>query len=213
MTDFHFYEPAKGHGLPHDPFKSIIAPRPIGWISTVSAGGHVNLAPYSFFNGFAGSPPIIGFSNEKESDSLLNVRETSEFTFNMVSEALAERMSATSYPWPRGIDEMRKAGLEALPGTMVKCPRVVGTPAALECKVLQVIQLHDLDGTAMATHLVLGQVVGVHIDRTYLRDGIFDTAAARPLARCGGLADYALVTELTQMNRPRTEDQATLTKP
>jgi flavin reductase (DIM6/NTAB) family NADH-FMN oxidoreductase RutF len=210
MSEFHFYEPSRGHGLKHDPFKAIIAPRPIGWISTVSPAGAVNLAPYSFFNGFTSSPPIIGFSSEKDSDSLLNARETGEFVYNMVGFALAEKMSATSYPWPRGVDEMGKAGIAAAPSRIVKAPRVAEAAAAMECKVVQIVHLHDMDGTPTAAHLVLGQVVGVHIDPQFLKDGIFDTAAVQPLARCGYLADYAVVTEMVKMKRPRDEAEATL---
>ena len=210
MSDFHFYEPALGHGLKHDPFKAVIAPRPIGWISTMSNEGAVNLAPYSFFNGFTSSPPIIGFSSEKESDSLINARETGEFVYNMVGMALAQKMSATSYPWPRGVDEMEKAGIAAAACRIVKAPRVAEAAAALECKVTQIIHLNALDGSATAAHLVLGQVVGVHLDRHFLKDGMFDTAAVQPLARCGYLADYAVVTEMIQMKRPRSEAEATL---
>ena len=210
MTETYFYEPSAGHRLKHDPFKAIIAPRPIGWISTADEGGRVNLAPFSFFNGFSSSPPIIGFSSEKESDSLRNARATGEFVFNLVGEALALRMSATSYPWPHGVDEMAKAGLEPAPSRMVRPPRVAAAPAALECRVLQIVDLHDLEGRPNGAHLVLGQVVGVHIDPAFLKDGLFDTAAARPLARCGYLADYAVVDRLVAMHRPRTEDQATL---
>jgi flavin reductase (DIM6/NTAB) family NADH-FMN oxidoreductase RutF len=210
MSEFHFYEPSLGHGLKHDPFKAIIAPRPIGWISTVSPEGAVNLAPYSFFNGFTSNPPMIGFSSEKDSDSLLNARETGEFVYNMVGLALAEKMSATSYPWPRGVDEMGKAGIASAPSRIVKAPRVAEAAAAMECKVVQIVHLHDMDGQPTAAHLVLGQVVGVHIDPQFLKDGIFDTAAVQPLARCGYLADYAVVTEMVKMKRPRDEAEATL---
>lgn len=210
MSEFHFYEPSLGHGLKHDPFKAIIAPRPIGWISTVSPDGAVNLAPYSFFNGFTSSPPIIGFSSEKNSDSLLNARETGEFVYNMVGLALAQKMSATSYAWPRGVDEMEKAGIASAPSRIVKAPRVAEAAAAMECKVVQIVHLHDLDGKATDAHLVLGQVVGVHIDPQFLNDGMFDTAAVQPLARCGYLADYAVVTEMVKMKRPRDEAEATL---
>ena len=203
MGDTHFYEPASGHGLDHDPIKAIVAPRPIGWISTVDVNGAVNLAPYSFFNAFCSRPPIIGFSSEKLSDSLANARATGEFVFNLATEPLAEAMNATSAAVAHGVDEMALAGLAAAPCRIVRAPRVAASPASLECKVLQIIDLNDLDGAPTEAHLVLGQVVGVHIDRAFLTDGRFDTARARPLARCGYLADYVVVDEIFKMRRPR----------
>jgi flavin reductase (DIM6/NTAB) family NADH-FMN oxidoreductase RutF len=199
---FYFYEPAQGHGLAHDPIKAIIAPRPIGWISSVDAEGRVNLAPYSFFNAFSSRPPIIGFSSEKLSDSLRNAEQTGEFVFNLVTASLAEAMNVTSEAVPPEVNEMALAGLEAAPCRIVRAPRVAASPAALECKVLQILHLHDLDGAPTRSHLVLGQVVGVHIDKAFLHEGRFDTAAAQPLARCGYLSDYAVVRELFDLPRP-----------
>lgn len=210
MNDDHFYEPAMGHGLKHDPFKAIVAPRPIGWISTVSASGAVNLAPYSYFNAFTSNPPIVGFCSEKQSDSLANAIETGEFVFNLVSFPLAKRMSATSYAWPHGIDEMEKAGLKPAPCRIVRAPRVADSPAAFECKVVQVITLQNVEGQPVKARLVLGQVMGVHIARDVLKDGVFDTEAAQPVARCGSWGDYAVVRELIRMPRPRDEAEATL---
>ena len=202
MSETHFYEPSAGHGLTHDPMKAIIAPRPIGWISTLGADGVANLAPYSFFNAVCSRPPILAFSSEKEGDSLRNARDTGEFVFNLATEALAEAMNTTSAMVPPEVDEFPLAGLAAAPCRIVRAPRVAASPASMECRVLQVIHLHDLDGRPTSAHMVLGQVVGVHIDRAYLKDGRFDTAAARPLARCGYLADYAVVDSLIQMRRP-----------
>ncbi|UFN50441.1 flavin reductase family protein [Roseomonas sp. OT10] len=198
----HFYETARGHGLRHDPFKAILVPRPIGWISTVDAGGRVNLAPYSFFGGFSSRPPIVGFSSEGLKDSARNAAATGEFVCNLATRDLAEAMNLTSAALPPGTDEMEFAGLESAPSTLVRPPRVAATPAAMECRVLQVIALKDLEGQETGAHLVLGQVVGVHIDPAYLRDGIFDTAAARPIARCGYRGDYATVESLFEMVRP-----------
>ncbi|WP_158747199.1 flavin reductase family protein [Acidisphaera sp. L21] len=198
----YFYEPRLGHGLPHDPFKAILAPRPVGWISTVDAQGRVNLAPYSFFNGFGGNPPIVGFSSEGRKDSSGNAQTTGEFVCNLVTRSLAEAMNQTAAPLAHGQDEMAFAGLAAAPSRLVRPPRVALSPAAFECKVLQVIVLKDLDGVATGAELVLGQVVGVHIDPAYLKDGIFDTVAAQPIARCGYRGDYAEVTALFEMIRP-----------
>lgn len=211
MSDTHFYEPSKGHGLAHDPLKAIVAPRPIGWMSTLGKDGSVNLAPYSFFNLFTTNPPIIGFAGEKRSDTIVNARETGAFVYNMVSFALAARMSATSYAWPHGVSEMEKAGIAAAPSRLVAAPRVAASPANFECRVLQVIDLADLDGQPTGSHLVLGQVVGVHIARAVLKDGVFDTAAAEPLARCGSWGDYAVIRDLIRMRRPRSESEAVLT--
>ncbi|MDB5447927.1 MAG: flavoprotein oxygenase family-like protein [Phenylobacterium sp.] len=208
MADFHFYEPKLGHGLAHDPLKAIVAPRPIGWMSTVDAQGVVNLAPYSFFNAFSARPPIVGFSNERSSDSLANCHATGEFVFNLVTAELAEVMNATSDAVAPDVDEMKMTGLEGLPSRLVRPPRVARSPASFECKVLQIIHLHDLEGQPTKSHLVLGQVVGVHIDRAYLTDGKFDTARAQPLARCGYLSDYAVVRELFDMPRPFQRAQA-----
>lgn len=198
----YFYNPAEGHGLPHDPFKAIVAPRPIGWISTIDAEGRPNLAPYSFFGAFAGNPPIVGFSSEGFKHSAANAIATGEFVANLATAPLAEAMNMSSKPVPEGVDEFELAGLTKAPCRNVKAPRVGETPAALECKVLQVIRLKDLAGKELNNHLVLGQVVGVHIDPAYLKDGQFDTAAARPIARCGYRGDYAEVSSLFEMIRP-----------
>ncbi len=201
-SETYFYEPATGHGLPHDPFKAIVAPRPIGWIATRDRAGRANLAPYSFFNAFSAAPPIVAFGSEGYKDSVRNAEATGEFVANFVTKALAEAMNATSAPVAADIDEMRLAGLEAAPCRLVAAPRVAAAPAALECKLLQVVRLHDLDGRALDSYLTLGQVVGVHIDRRYLRDGRFDIAAARPIMRTGYRADYAELGPLFELVRP-----------
>ena len=201
MADY-FYQPRNGHGLPHDPFKAIIAPRPIGWISSVDGAGRVNLAPYSFFNGFASFPPVIGFSNEGRKDSLRNVEANGEFVASLVSGDLAREMNITSAPVAHGVDEMQLAGLEAAPSTLVKPPRVARAAAALECKVTQIIQIQGVGGQLLDTWLVLGEVVGVHIDDRFLVDGIFDTLAAHLIARMGYRGDYTEVANKFEMIRP-----------
>ncbi|HWX50805.1 MAG TPA: flavin reductase family protein [Roseomonas sp.] len=203
MTDAtYFYDPREGHGLPHDPFKAILAPRPIGWISSLDEQGRVNLAPYSFFNGFSSNPPIVAFGSEGPKDSLRNVEATGEFVCNLVSRVLAEAMNETAAPLPHGENEMLRAGLEPAPSTRVRPPRVAQAPAALECKLLQVVALSDVEGRPLRARMVIGQVVGVHIRREFLKDGIFDTVAAHPVARCGYRGDYAEVTSLFEMLRP-----------
>ncbi len=198
----HFYDPMQGHGLPHDPFKAIVAPRTIGWISTCDTDGRPNLAPYSFFGAFATFPPIIGFSSEGYKDSIRNIEATGEFVWNLVTKPLAEQMNRTSAPVAPGVDEFALAGLTAVPGRNVNVPHVGETPAALECRLLQVIRLNTLDGTPMDNFLALGQVVGVHIDNAYLKDGLFDTHAAQPVMRAGYRADYAEIGAMFQMFRP-----------
>jgi flavin reductase (DIM6/NTAB) family NADH-FMN oxidoreductase RutF len=202
MSEFHFYEPKHGHRLPHDPFKAIVAPRPIGWISSADLEGRPNLAPYSFFNAFCDNPPIVGFSSSGRKDTQRNVEATGEFVFNLATKKHAEAMNLSSAPFPPGVSEFEKAGLVAAPSRVVKPPRVADAPAALECKLLLVLPLTDLEGKPTPNTLILGQVVGVHIDPAFLADGLFDTAAARPLARCGYLADYVEVTDLLKMPRP-----------
>jgi flavin reductase (DIM6/NTAB) family NADH-FMN oxidoreductase RutF len=203
QTETYFYEPARGHGLPHDPFKAIVAPRPIGWISTRSRAGQVNLAPYSFFNAFCSNPPIIGFSSESYKDSIRNAEETGEFVANLVSKQLAAAMNRTSAPVDPAVDEMQLAGLAAAPCRLVAAPRVADAPAALECRLLQVVRLRDLHGNELNTYLVLGQVVGVHIDPHYLRDGRFDLVAAQPVMRAGYRDDYVEVGAMFGMVRPK----------
>lgn len=206
MTDdFHFYEPAQGHGLPHDPFNAMVGPRPIGWISTQSAAGVRNLAPYSFFNAFNYTPPIIGFASIGAKDSLTNIRETGEFGWNLVTRPLAERMNASCAAVPPEVDEFELAGLTPVASRGIAVPRVAESPVSFECRLTQIVQLEGADGTPVDTRLVLGEVVGVHIARRLLKDGIYDTAAAEPILRGGGPADYFTVTpdNLFRMFRPR----------
>lgn len=198
-----FYEPLKrNHGLPHDPFKAIIAPRPIGWVTTMSKSGAVNLAPYSFFNGFASFPPIVGFSSEGRKDSLEFAEETKEFVCNLSTYPLRDLMNATAATMPRGVSEMEAAGIEPAACNLIKPPRVAASPCALECVYLQTVQLTDKDGKQLDTYLVLGQVVGVHINDSFIKNGLVDTAAMQPLARCG-YHDYAVVNEVFSLKRPR----------
>lgn len=202
VNDVHYYDPAQGHGLPHDPFKAILAPRVIGWISSQDAEGRVNLAPYSFFGAFATFPYVIGFSSEGRKDSLRNAEATGEFVWNMTSRTLAEKMNRTAAPVAHGVDEFELADLAKAPGRVVRVPHVAEAPAALECRLLQIVQLKTLDGTPMDNWLALGQVVGVHIRREFLKDGLFDTVAAQPVMRAGYRGDYLGIGEAFEMIRP-----------
>ncbi|RWF63749.1 MAG: flavin reductase family protein [Mesorhizobium sp.] len=197
-----FYEPAKGHGLPHDPSKAIVAPRPIGWISTVNKAGEINLAPYSFFNAFSTRPFIVWFSSEGEKDSAIFAEETGEFVANLVSRDLAEKMVRTAVDAPRGVTEFDYADLTMAPSRLVAPPRVAAAPAALECRVTEILRPKALDGTLTSAIVVAGEVVGVHIDDAFLKDGIFDIAKAGNVGRLGYM-DYASVSEIFSIRRPR----------
>ena len=203
MGEFHFYEPSKGHGLTHDPFKAIVAPRPIGWISSRDSEGRVNLAPYSFFNAVCDRPAMVMFSSSGWKDSVRNIKATREFVCNLVTRQLAEQMNLTSASLPHGTNEFEFAGLTAAPSRIVAPPRVANAPAALECRLVQMIQLRDIDDAALDQYVTIGQVVGVHIDRAFLRDGLFDLLATHPIQRSGYVADYTEATTGFQMNRPR----------
>ena len=201
---FHFYEPAKGHGLPHDPFNAMVGPRPIGWISSQSAAGVRNLAPYSFFNAFNYVPPIVGFASIGAKDSLHNIRETREFGWNLATRPLAERMNASCAAVPPEVDEFALAGLTPVASRGIAVPRVAESPVSFECRLTQIVRLEGVDGTPVDTWLVLGEVVGVHIARHLLIDGVYDTAAAAPILRGGGPADYfeIMADSRFQMRRP-----------
>jgi flavin reductase (DIM6/NTAB) family NADH-FMN oxidoreductase RutF len=203
--DFHFYEPANGHGLPHDPFNAMVGPRPIGWISSQDAKGQLNLAPYSFFNAFNYTPPIIGFASIGAKDSLHNIQETGEFGWNLATRPLAEAMNRSCAMVPPEVNEFDLAGLTPVASQHIAVPRVKESPVSFECRLTQILQLQGADGVAVPTWLILGEVVGVYIARHLLKDGIYDTAAAEPILRGGGPADYFAVTpdNLFRMFRPR----------
>jgi flavin reductase (DIM6/NTAB) family NADH-FMN oxidoreductase RutF len=196
-----FYEPKNGHGLRFDPFKAIVAPRPIGWISTVDADGRPNLAPFSFFNAMASRPDMIGFTSEGLKHSPRNARDTGEFVFNLATLPLATAMNMTSSELPDGTNEFEFAGLEMAPSRLVQAPRVAASPAALECRVVHFTEFRDVDGRSTDRYLVVGQVVGVHIDEMFIQDGRFDSIRAQTIARCG-YRDYVVVENRFEMLRP-----------
>lgn len=201
----HFYEPCLGHGLPHDPFNAIVGPRPIGWVSTRSNDGVLNLAPYSFFTAFNYIPPIVGFSSTGPKDSLRNVQENDMFVWNLVTRPLAEAMNQTCAPVGPEVNEFELAGLTTAPSRVVDVPRVAESPVSFECRSTQIIQLEGLDKQKVPTWLVLGEVVGVHIADHLLKDGIYDTANAGHILRGGGPADYFSIgpEQLFHMWRPK----------
>lgn len=198
-----FYEPSAGHGLPHDPFKAIVAPRPIGWISTRAGDGSLNLAPFSFFNAVSTHPHLVMFSSEGEKDSVAFARETGEFVANLVSRDLAEKMNASAVNAPRGVSEFGYAGLTPEPSRLVRPPRVGEALAALECRVTEILQPKGLDGRTLDRFVVFGEVVGVHVDDAALtQDGLFDAVGAGIVSRLGYM-DYASVTTTFAMRRPK----------
>jgi flavin reductase (DIM6/NTAB) family NADH-FMN oxidoreductase RutF len=196
-----FYEPRRGHGLPHDPIKAIVAPRPIGWISTLDAEGRANLAPYSFFNMVQTRPPMVMFGSDGLKHSAANAIATGEFVFNLVTRDLFDAMNATSGALAEGESEFTAAGLDPAPCRIVRPPRVATSPASLECRVVQSGELVDIDGRGTGGFYVIGQVVGVHLDEAAMTDGQFDMLKARTVARCG-YRDYTEVTTLFSALRP-----------
>jgi len=192
----YFYQPSQGHGLAHNPLNAIISPRPIGWISSKNAQGQRNLAPYSFFNCFNYTPPIIGFASTAWKDSVANIVETGEFVWNLTTRELAEKMNQTSAPLPRGEDEFTFAGLTPAASTIVSVDRVAESPVNFECKLTQCIQLKDANGQDIDTWLVLGEVIAVHIAKHLINDaGIYQTTLAEPVMRAGGPTAYYSISE------------------
>lgn len=200
-----FYKPSSGHGLPHDPFKAIVAPRPIGWISTRAKDGSLNLAPYSFFNALSSKPPLVWFSSDGGKDSDVFAVESGEFVVNLAGRDFVRAMNASSVNAPRGVSEFGYAGLKAVPSVLVSAPRVAGVAAALECKVTEAFVPRGLDGVKIEAVVVIGEVVGVYIDDAMLTDGIFDIVKAGNLARLGYM-DYSSVDAIFQMRRPKWEE-------
>lgn len=191
-----FYRPEDGHGLPHNPFNAIVSPRPIAWVSSRSLDGLDNLAPYSFFNAVAYVPPQVMFSSSGTKDSLSNIKDTGVFAINLVGRALADVMNKSSKHVPADVDEFAYAGITKAECDTINCPRVLDTPATLECKVTQIVQLAGEDN-----HMVIGEVTGVHMRDDCIVDGRFDVVAAQLMSRLG-YRDYMQVNELFELSRP-----------
>ena len=204
-TETHFYQPSEGHGLAHDPFNALVAPRPIGWISSRSRDGVLNLAPYSFFNAFNYKPPLVGFASIGYKDSVRNIEETGEFGWNLATRPLADAMNQSCAAVGPEVDEFQLAGLTPESSRVIGVPRVKETPVSFECRLSQILRLTGADGTETDTWMVFGEVVGVHIARHLLKDGVYQTAAAEPILRGGGPADYFGISSDTffQMYRPK----------
>jgi len=198
-----FFEPDQRDKalFPWDPFKGLVVPRPIGWISSVNKAGQVNLAPYSFFNGVLSHPRIVSFCSETEKDAAAFAIESGEFAWSMATWALRDKMNLTSEGLPRGQSEFEHAGLATAPCKLIRPPRVADSPAAMECKVTQVVRVKDAGGKETNGVVVYGQVIGMHIDERYMKDGRFDLAAVQPIARCG-YDEYTVIEKVFSMTRP-----------
>ncbi len=204
-----FYEPRlRNHGLKHDPFKALVVPRPIGWIGTVDPQGRLNLAPYSFFNGVSDRPPMVYFSSAGHKDSLRNAEATGGFTCSLATSALRDPMNLSSAAVASDVDEFELAGLTQRPSRLIKAPSVAQSPAAFECQYWKTIELPgDPKRPELAYSMVLGIVVGVHVDEAFIRDGRVDTAAMFPLSRLGYM-DYSVFgpNEVFSLNRPTVDE-------
>ena len=195
MRQRYTYQPRSGHGLPHDPLNAIVGPRPIGWVSSLSASGQRNLAPYSFFNCFNYHPPIIGFASSGWKDSVRNISESKEFVWNLATRPLAEAMNESSASVPPEQDEFALAGLTPIAASHVNVSMVAESPVNFECRLTQLIRLQDVQGAELESWLVLGEVVAIHIDEALLEDGIYQTAKAQPILRAGGPSAYYGISE------------------
>lgn len=198
----------KDFGLKHNPFLALVAPRPIGWISTIDAQGVVNLAPFSFFNAVSSRPPMVFFGANGshlaaggDKDSLKNVRETGEFVANLATWSLRQSMNDSSTPAPREVNEFEAVGLDALPSQIVRAPRVKQSPVHLECKLVRFVELPGDEKTGEQNTMTIGRVVGVHIDEQLIDNGRVDITRAKPIARLGYL-DYAVIERVFEIKRP-----------
>jgi flavin reductase (DIM6/NTAB) family NADH-FMN oxidoreductase RutF len=203
-----FYDAIENrHGLPHDPLKALVAPRPIGWISTVSNAGICNLAPYSFFNAVGEKPGYVVFGSAGIKDTLKNIAENGEFVCSLATWDLRYHMNMSSASVPFGVDEFPLAGLTATASKLVKPPRVKESPTALECRHFQTIALPGAGRYEHSYNLVIGQIVGVYIDDRFIKNGLVDTAAMKAIARLGYM-DYAVVTAETVFSITRPDVDA-----
>ena len=199
-----FYDPrTEPHGLAHSPVNALVCPRPIGWVTTLTRNGTVNLAPYSFFNLVSGYPPVVIFSSGPKKDSQTNAEETGEFVYNMATWELREVMNASSADFAGHESEPEKLGLEMIPSLKVKPPRVARSPVHFECKYMKTVDLVGSDGKKNRSSIVIGEVVGIHIDDSLITNGMVDITRARPIARLGYM-DYCVVDEVFEMMRPES---------
>lgn len=197
-----FYDPrSQDHGLPHNPWMALVAPRPIAWVSTVSKSGVPNLAPFSSYNTLSASPPFLMFSANAEKDTVRNIRDTGVFVVNVSTGPLAEQMNASSADFAPDVDEFRIVGLDTAPCRSIDCVRVAAAPAAIECRLSEIVSLTPSTGASCSARVIIGEAVGIHIDESVLRDGRVDPALLKPLSRLGYM-DYAVVDKTFEIMRP-----------
>lgn len=201
-----FYRTDESHGLPHNPFNAIVVPRPIGWVSTVDAGGSVNLAPYSFFNAVAYFPPQVMYASTGNhvqgglKDSVTNIKATGEFVMNLATWPLRNNVNLSSTPAPHGFDEFDVAGLTKAASEVVTPPRVAESPVNMECRLVEVVELLT-DDPESPNLVVFGHVVAVHIADDVVVDGRVDIHRLQPISRLG-YNEYSRVTDVFTMDRP-----------
>jgi flavin reductase (DIM6/NTAB) family NADH-FMN oxidoreductase RutF len=193
---FYYYEPSKGHGLPHDPFKAIVGPRPIGWISSISADKIFNLAPYSYFNAFSEVPPILAFSSFGYKDTIKNINDTGDFVYNLCTRELTEAMNISSTEVAPETDEFLLSNVTAVASKIVQSPRVLESPVSLECKAVEVFQMKNSNQNPINRWCVFGEVVGVHIRHDHLHNGIYEVSKSRHVLRGGGREEYFEISDL-----------------
>ena len=198
-----YYDPRhKPIPLPHDPLTALVVPRPIGWISTLGRNGIVNLAPYSFFNAVASTPPFVMFSSAGIKHSQLNAEQTGEFVASLATYELREELNITSAMVGAEVSEPELARLEMAPSIAVKPPRVKRSPTALECRYVKTVELPGPDGKPHGFSIVIGEVVGIYIDDSVIVNGMVDLSRVRPIARLGYLDQYTVVDTIFKMTRP-----------
>lgn len=203
MTSWHSFDPAVGHGLKHDPMKAIVAPRPIAWVGSVSADGVHNLAPYSFFNLISARPPLLMISSEGSKDSVSNIGATGEFTVNLVTQQNMAKMNHSSASVAPEVDEYALADVDWLASDLVQARRVADTPVSMECKLIEIKHLEDVDGQQLNTSMIIAQIVRVHVNEAFITDGLFDLVAAQVVARAGYRGDYVPVERTMEILRPQ----------
>lgn len=203
MASWHSFDPAKGHGLKHDPMKAIVAPRPIAWVGSISPAGVHNLAPYSFFNLISARPPLLMISSEGSKDSVTNIGATGEFTVNLVTQQNMVKMNHSSASVPPDVDEYALANVDWLASDLVQARRVADTPVSMECKLIEVKHLEDVAGQALNTAMIIAQIVRVHVREDCIKDGLFDLVAAQVVARAGYRGDYVPVDRTLELLRPQ----------
>lgn len=202
MTQYHSYDPADGHGLSHSPLLALIAPRPIGWISTYSKDGVTNLAPYSFFQMIANEPPILMICSAGWKDTVQNIQDSSSFVHNVVASKMSKQMVASCEEFPADVSEFAEVGLDAVKAETVNAPMIKGAAAAMECKLIEISTIKDIDGQDTESFMITGQVTRIHIDKAYINDDGMVDANRMSLTTRLGYRDYLDVTNVYQVTRP-----------